>query len=116
MCLQRLSGSRALPLSCTLSTGCDSRPWHGCASGSFPWSAVIATLADLGSTGLSAETGAAAEAFRCVADDLAAALAGRASGLELIERGFGADVAIAAELDASRRAPGLSGERFVNAG
>lgn len=49
----------------------------------------------------SPEARAAIAAFRDAAGDLPAFLAGCASGRELAEDGFGADVALAAELDAS---------------
>lgn len=78
--------------------------------------AVIAALADLGTGGLSAEAETAAAAFRSTGATLAADLARCVSGQELTDAGFGADVAIAAELDASQSVPVIDGERFVRAG
>lgn len=78
--------------------------------------AVIAALADLGVTGLTPEARTAAAAFGGVAARLPAELAACVSGQELIDAGFAADVAIAAEIDASSCVPVMSGECFVNAG
>jgi 2-phosphosulfolactate phosphatase len=61
------------------------------------------------------EASAAAAAFAAVAPQLAAQLAGCASGRELIEDGFAEDVAIAAELDGSVGVPVLAGGRFRGA-
>lgn len=58
------------------------------------------------------EASAAAAAFAAVEAELAAQLAGCASGRELIEDGFAEDVAIAAELDGSTGVPVLDGGRF----
>lgn len=69
--------------------------------------AVVAALADLGAGEVSDEAQAAEAAYRLVDDRLEAALAECASGRELIERGYASDVAIAAELDASRAVPRL---------
>ena len=77
--------------------------------------AVIAALADLGVTGLTPEARTAAAAFGGVAARLPAELAACTSGQELIDAGFAADVAIAAETDASSCVPVMSGECFVNA-
>ncbi len=77
--------------------------------------AVIAALADLGVTGLTPEARTAAAAFGGVAARLPAELAACVSGRELIDAGFAADVAIAAEIDASSCVPVMSGECFVNA-
>ena len=77
--------------------------------------AVIAALADLNVAGLTVEARTAAAAFESVAARLPGELAGCVSGRELTENGFAADVAIAAELDASTCVPVMSGERFVNA-
>ncbi|WP_258724872.1 2-phosphosulfolactate phosphatase [Cellulomonas sp. NS3] len=46
--------------------------------------------------------------------DVADALAGCASGLELVADGYAGDVRVAAEVDASRVVPGLVGGRFVD--
>ena len=77
--------------------------------------AVIAALADLDVAGLTAEARTAAAAFESVAARLPGELADCVSGRELTDSGFAADVAIAAELDASTCVPVISGERFVNA-
>ena len=69
--------------------------------------AVAAALDDLGATGLSDETQAAAEAYRLVEHRLAEALLACASGQELVGQGYASDVAIAAELDASHVVPRL---------
>jgi 2-phosphosulfolactate phosphatase len=61
---------------------------------------------------LAPEASAAAAAFGTVEAELAAQLAGCASGRELIEDGFAEDVAIAAELDGSTGVPVLDGDRF----
>ena len=77
--------------------------------------AVVSALADLGLTGLSPEARAAAAAFAAVAANLPAQLAATSSGRELASIGFGQDVAVAAELDASASVPTLTGARFVDA-
>jgi 2-phosphosulfolactate phosphatase len=77
--------------------------------------AVIAALDSLGVTGLSPEARSAAAAWHAVEPTLAAALAGCASGAELAGAGFGGDVAIAGELDASVCVPLLAGGRFADA-
>lgn len=68
---------------------------------------VVAALADLERTEASDEAQAAAAAYRLVEGRLGEALATCASGQELIGRGYASDVAIAAELDASRAVPRL---------
>jgi 2-phosphosulfolactate phosphatase len=78
--------------------------------------AVIAALASLGVTGLSPEAHAAAAAWRLIELAPAAPLAACASGVELTDAGFGEDVTIGAELDASSCVPLLSGGRFADAG
>ncbi len=60
-------------------------------------------------------TVAAATAFRAAAPTLAEALQECASGRELAERGYGEDVAVAAEPDVADVVPLLDGERFVAA-
>jgi len=77
--------------------------------------AVIAALDSLGVTGLSPEARSAAAAWHAVEPALAAALAGCASGAELAGAGFGGDVTIAGELDASVCVPLLAGGRFSDA-
>ncbi|MGY2701303.1 2-phosphosulfolactate phosphatase [Nocardioides sp. HB32] len=73
--------------------------------------AVIAGLVDLGRSGLTAEARVAERAYRAarLPDDLVAC----ASGQELVGIGFGVDVDIAAELDATDVVPVLHGEAFV---
>jgi 2-phosphosulfolactate phosphatase len=60
----------------------------------------------------SPEAVAAVAAFRAAAPDLGRFLAACASGRELRERGFGADVELAAQLNVSRTVPLLRGEAF----
>ena len=76
---------------------------------------VIAALHDLGWRGLSPEARMAMAAFTAVEDRIADELGACASGVELIEIGFGEDVDVAAELDTSDRVPLLDGERFAPA-
>jgi 2-phosphosulfolactate phosphatase len=78
--------------------------------------AVISALEGLGLAGLSPEARSAAAAFTAVAANLAAELADSTSGRELADIGFGHDVAVAADLDASASVPVLAGARFVDAG
>jgi 2-phosphosulfolactate phosphatase len=78
--------------------------------------AVISALEGLGLTGLSPEARSAAAAFTSVAANLAADLADSTSGRELADIGFGHDVAVAADLDASASVPLLAEDRFVDAG
>jgi 2-phosphosulfolactate phosphatase len=59
--------------------------------------------------------GRATAAFRAVADRLAAALPTCASGRELVEDGFAADVELAAAYDVSTVVPVLYGDAFVDA-
>ncbi|RLV51048.1 2-phosphosulfolactate phosphatase [Nocardioides mangrovicus] len=67
---------------------------------------VAAALEDAGRS-LSEEAAAAAAAYRLVATRIAEALSACVSGQELIGYGFGDDVAVAAELDASHVVPRL---------
>lgn len=76
--------------------------------------AVIAALDGLGVTGLSPEARSAAAAWRAIEPALAPALASCSSGMELAAAGYGNDVAIAAELDASHCVPLLAGGRFTD--
>jgi 2-phosphosulfolactate phosphatase len=76
--------------------------------------AVLAALADLGVTDLSPEARAAEAAYRG-AVDLAALLGDCAGGRELIAKGFGEDVDVAAGLDADAAVPVLVDGRFVAA-
>jgi 2-phosphosulfolactate phosphatase len=73
--------------------------------------AVLAGLVDLGATRLSPEARVAEQAFR--AARLPGDLRDCASGRELVDAGFGGDVDVAAELDASAVVPVLDGEAFV---
>lgn len=77
--------------------------------------AVLAGLVDMGRDDLSPEARAAAQAFRAVAPDLAEQLRGCVSGRELVDGGFGADVEIALELDASDAVPVLLDGAFADA-
>lgn len=77
--------------------------------------AVIAGLVDRGVTGLSPEARVAEQSFRAVRPGLAAELVACASGVELVTGGFGDDVEVAGELDASDVVPVLRGEAFVRA-
>ena len=72
--------------------------------------AVLEALREGGLTGLSPEADASAAAFRAVAPRLEEALLGCASGRELVARGFSADVALAAALDASAAVPVLGAD------
>ncbi len=78
--------------------------------------AIIAALSELGIGDQSPEAWAAEAAFRGVEGSLGAELADCSGGQELAMAGFGEDVAIAAELDASECVPVLIGERFLNGG
>jgi 2-phosphosulfolactate phosphatase len=72
-----------------------------------------AVLCLLPPAGLSPEARVAAEAFGAVEGSLAATLHECASGLELVEAGFAEDVELAAQLDAARVVPLLTGGEFV---
>ena len=74
---------------------------------------VLAALVDLGHDGLSPEARVAEQAFRAVAARLPDELRDCASGRELVASGFGADVDVAAALDASDVVPVLKGDAFV---
>ena len=63
---------------------------------------------------LSPEANAAAAAFRSVEYQLAEILSNCASGVELIERGFGGDVDLAAELNVSTAIPLLDVNAFAD--
>lgn len=71
-----------------------------------------AVLADLDPRTLSPEARAAVAAFRAVRDDLLGMLESSSSGRELIDAGFGADVAIAGQVDATELVPMLMGGAF----
>jgi 2-phosphosulfolactate phosphatase len=74
--------------------------------------AVLAALVDLGHDDLSPEARVAEQAFRTVRPHLADQLRGSVSGRELIDGGFGEDVEVALELDASHVVPVLDGDAF----
>jgi 2-phosphosulfolactate phosphatase len=71
-------------------------------------------LSALGETGASPEAGAAMAAFGAVAGRLGDALHACASGRELVEDGFAADVDLAAAYDVSEVVPVLYGDAFVD--
>lgn len=73
---------------------------------------VAAALVDAGITELSPEAWVAESAFRAVRGDLVTEMAGCASGLELIGKGFEDDVAMAAELDATDVVPVMTDGAF----
>ncbi len=72
-----------------------------------------AILAMVDPAGLSPEASAAVGAFRAARAAIEEAIRGSASGRELIERGFAADVELAAELDASDLVPVLVDGAFA---
>jgi 2-phosphosulfolactate phosphatase len=74
---------------------------------------VLATLVDLGVTGLSPEAEQAAATFSAVEPTLADRLGASASGRELEAIGFGDDVRVAGEQDAGDVVPVLEGEAFL---
>lgn len=74
--------------------------------------ALVAALAVRGVTALSPEAEMAAAALSVVADRLTDTLADCASGRELVARGFGRDVEIAAASDVAGVVPLLDGEVF----
>jgi 2-phosphosulfolactate phosphatase len=73
---------------------------------------VIDTLASLNGGQVSPEAASARAAYRALGRSPAMALAACASGRELIEAGYGEEIALAAEIDVSRRVPVLAGEAF----
>ena len=75
--------------------------------------AILAAADD--ATTLSPEARAARAAFAAERDVLAETLTACGSGIELVERGQGVDLAWAADHDASTAAPRLDGEAFVDA-
>jgi 2-phosphosulfolactate phosphatase len=77
--------------------------------------AIISALASQGATELSPEARSAAAAFGAVQASLTAALMSCSSGAELAGIGFGDDVEVAAELDASTSVPVLADGGFRNA-
>lgn len=99
--------------------------WHGATGPLRPSvedmvgaGAVLAALdpaASISRPGCSPEAAAARAAFVAARPRLAATLAGCASGIELIRRGWEDDVAVAAELDATAVVPRLTPAGFVPA-
>lgn len=77
--------------------------------------AVLAALEDHDWPGLSPEAAMAADAYRLIAGREESHLMVSASGLELVEAGYAADVAVAAEVGASRTVPLLSDRGFIAA-
>ncbi|HEY5880662.1 MAG TPA: 2-phosphosulfolactate phosphatase [Nakamurella sp.] len=73
---------------------------------------VIDALAAAGAGPMSPEASAARAAYRGVGRNLAMGLAACASGLELANDGYGDEIVVAAEVDASRTVPVLAGESF----
>jgi 2-phosphosulfolactate phosphatase len=76
--------------------------------------AVIDALSGHGVDDLSPEAHAAAASFRSVLSGLTEELMRCSSGRELEEAGFGAEIAVAAELDQSRCVPVLVDGRFID--
>jgi len=78
--------------------------------------AVIEALVTAGIGPVSPEAGVARAAYRSIgrspATALQAALAACASGRELIEDGYSEEIAVAAQVDVSRRVPVLKGDSF----
>lgn len=77
--------------------------------------AVLAALRAGRRGPLSPEAAAAADCFEATSD-VNAAVAGSASGRELVDGGFARDVDIATEMDVCAAVPVLSGEAFTAAG
>ncbi len=73
---------------------------------------IIDALAAAGAGPMSPEAAAARAAYRGLGRNLAMGLAACASGLELANDGHAAEIAVAAEVDYSRRVPLLTGESF----
>ena len=73
---------------------------------------VIDALAAAGTLSLSPEAAAARAAYLGIGSRLAMGLAACASGLELANDGYGDEIAVAAEVDASHAVPVLTGESF----
>lgn len=77
--------------------------------------AVLAALEDHDWPGLSPEAAMAADTYRLIAGREEAHLMASAGGRELVEAGFAADVAVAAEIDVSTTVPLLSDRGFIAA-
>lgn len=73
---------------------------------------IIDALAAGGAGPMSPEASAARAAYRGVGRNIAMGLAACASGLELATEGYGDEIAVAAEVDASRAVPVMTGESF----
>ncbi len=73
---------------------------------------VIEALAAAGAGPVSPEAASARAAYRSLGRTPGMALAACASGRELFEDGYGEEIAVAAEIDSSRRVPVLAGEAF----
>jgi 2-phosphosulfolactate phosphatase len=73
---------------------------------------IIDALAGLGISSVSPEAASARAAYRSLGRTPAMALAACASGRELSEDGYGEEIAVAAEIDVSRKVPILAGEAF----
>ena len=73
---------------------------------------VIEALATAGAGPVSPEASSARAAYRSLGRTPGMALAACASGRELFEDGYGEEIAVAAEIDSSRRVPVLAGEAF----
>ncbi len=77
--------------------------------------AVLAPLQALPGVRLCERAEAACDAWRAVASSPARALRRSRTGIELVEWGYGADVDVAAEVDASRAVPVLDAGAYVDA-
>jgi len=77
--------------------------------------AVVSALGEAGVGGWSPEASAAAYTFEAFLGSLSDVLRSCSSGQELIGRGFGEDVDIAAQLDTSPHVPLLRGDVFLRA-
>lgn len=77
--------------------------------------AILSALVEAGVEGISIEARIAIAAYDAVRGDLPAALHACASGRELVAKGFGADVDVAAVGGASQSVPVLVGDRFRDA-
>ncbi len=94
--------------------------WRGdsslrpCVEDALGAGALLAALVEAGVDGLSPEADHVRRAFR--GSDVAASVRASSSGRELVENGFGDDVEVALELDASAWVPVLREGSFVRAG
>lgn len=76
--------------------------------------AVLSAMHHRGWAGLSPEAHVARRAYEAIADGIDVQLRECASGQELIDNGYAADVDVAAEVDTSRSVPHLRGNRFIS--